>query len=86
MALKFGPQWLRDLSDGGAGTSQPHSPTVGTKFKLADYRYGREEMLSLWNINSPPPDQVRKHLSIFSKEIQKPITMMPLTEDEQVSS
>ena len=75
---------LRDLSDGGAGTSQPHSPTVGTKFKLADYRYGREEMLSLWNINSPPPDQVRKHLPIFSKDIQKPITMMPLTEDEQV--
>ncbi|XP_059154156.1 GRB10-interacting GYF protein 2-like isoform X2 [Physella acuta] len=83
MALKFGPQWLRDLSDGGTTGSQPPTPTSAVKFKLADYRYGREEMLALFNENSPPPDQVRKHLSIFSKEIQKPITMLPLTEDEQ---
>ncbi|CAL1545912.1 unnamed protein product [Lymnaea stagnalis] len=83
MALKFGPQWLRDLSDGGTNASQPTTPPPSVKFKLAEYRYGREEMLSLFNENSPPPDQVRKHLSIFSKEIQKPITMLPLTEDEQ---
>uniref|UniRef100_A0A2C9KNG4 GYF domain-containing protein n=1 Tax=Biomphalaria glabrata TaxID=6526 RepID=A0A2C9KNG4_BIOGL len=83
MALKFGPQWLRDLSDGGTNTSQPSTPTASVKFKLADYRYGREEMLALFNEHSTPPDQVRKHLSIFSKEIQKPITMLPLTEDEQ---
>ncbi|KAH9488015.1 GRB10 interacting GYF protein 1 [Bulinus truncatus] len=83
MALKFGPQWLRDLSDGGTNSSQPSTPTTSVKFKLADYRYGREEMLALYNEHSTPPDQVRKHLSIFSKEIQKPITMLPLTEDEQ---
>lgn len=76
---------LRDLSDGGTTGSQPTTPTSAVKFKLADYRYGREEMLALFNENSPPPDQVRKHLSIFSKEIQKPITMLPLTEDEQVA-
>ncbi|XP_035828260.1 GRB10-interacting GYF protein 2 isoform X2 [Aplysia californica] len=78
MALQFGPQWLRDLSDAGSGT-----PTCSVKFKLADYRYGREEMLSLFSESSPPPDQVRKHLTIFSKDIQKPMTMMPLSEDEQ---
>ncbi|CAG5132807.1 unnamed protein product, partial [Candidula unifasciata] len=83
MALKFGPQWLRDLSDGGANGSQPGTPTMSVKFKLTEYRYGREEMLSLFQENSPPPDQVRKHLSIFSTEIQKPVTMSPLTEDEQ---
>ena len=76
---------LRDLSDAGSGVpGSPTTPTASVKFKLADYRYGREEMLSLFTESSPPPDQVRKHLTIFSKEIQKPITMMPLTEDEQV--
>lgn len=75
---------LRNLSDGGANSSQPGTPTMSVKFKLAEYRYGREEMLSLFQETSPPPDQVRKHLSIFSTEIQKPITMSTLTEDEQV--
>lgn len=86
MALKFGPQWLRDLGDVGA-SGNPQSPTTpptcSVKFKLADYRYGREEMLALFNESSPPPDQVRKHLTIFSKEIQKPMTLTQLTEDEQ---
>jgi len=83
MALKFGPQWLRDLG-GDANTPQsPTTPTGNVKFKLADYRYGKEEMLCLYNENSPPPDQVRKHQTIFSKEIQKPITLMQVSEDEQ---
>ena len=70
---------------GASGVPQsPTTPTGSVKFKLADYRYGREEMLALFTESAPPPDQVKKHQSIFSKEIQKPITMMPLTEDEQV--
>uniref|UniRef100_F6X802 GRB10 interacting GYF protein 2 n=1 Tax=Equus caballus TaxID=9796 RepID=F6X802_HORSE len=45
--LNFGPEWLRALSSGGSITSPPLSPAL-PKYKLADYRYGREEMLALF--------------------------------------
>ncbi|XP_043348725.1 GRB10-interacting GYF protein 2 isoform X4 [Dermochelys coriacea] len=45
--LNFGPEWLRALSSGGRVTSPPLSPAL-PKYKLADYRYGREEMLALF--------------------------------------
>lgn len=38
---------LRALSSGGSVTSPPPSPAM-PKYKLADYRYGREEMLALY--------------------------------------
>ncbi|KAG2463416.1 GGYF2 protein, partial [Polypterus senegalus] len=38
---------LRALSGGGTVTSPPLSPAL-PKYKLADYRYGREEMLALY--------------------------------------
>jgi len=33
-------------------TSPPPSPAFGGKFKLAEYRYGREEMLALFHPNA----------------------------------
>ncbi|KAJ8348811.1 hypothetical protein SKAU_G00274000 [Synaphobranchus kaupii] len=45
--LNFGPEWLRALSSGGSVTSPPPSPAM-PKYKLAEYRYGREEMLALY--------------------------------------
>lgn len=45
--LNFGPEWLRALSSGGSVASPPASPAM-PKYKLADYRYGREEMLALY--------------------------------------
>lgn len=47
--LKFGPEWLRQLSSGGSMSSPPPSPSFGGKYKLADNRYGREEMLALFS-------------------------------------
>ncbi|EGW06326.1 PERQ amino acid-rich with GYF domain-containing protein 2 [Cricetulus griseus] len=38
---------LRALSGGGNVASPPPSPAM-PKYKLADYRYGREEMLALY--------------------------------------
>lgn len=38
---------LRALSRGGSVTSPPPSPAM-PKSKLAEYRYGREEMLALY--------------------------------------
>jgi hypothetical protein len=45
--VSFSCSRLRALSSGGSITSPPLSPAL-PKYKLADYRYGREEMLALF--------------------------------------
>uniref|UniRef100_A0A672KHH3 GRB10 interacting GYF protein 1 n=1 Tax=Sinocyclocheilus grahami TaxID=75366 RepID=A0A672KHH3_SINGR len=82
--LNFGPEWLRALSRGGSVTSPPPSPAM-PKSKLADYRYGREEMLALYvKDNKIPEDMQDKELAaILQEEPQQPLALVPLTEEEQ---
>nr|XP_029526461.1 GRB10-interacting GYF protein 1-like isoform X6 [Oncorhynchus nerka] len=82
--LNFGPEWLRALSRGGSVTSPPPSPAM-PKSKLADYRYGREEMLALYiKDNKPPEDmQDKEFAAIMQDEPVQPLALEPLTEEEQ---
>ncbi|XP_051540014.1 GRB10-interacting GYF protein 1-like isoform X2 [Myxocyprinus asiaticus] len=82
--LNFGPEWLRALSRGGSVTSPPPSPAM-PKSKLADYRYGREEMLALYvKDNKIPEDmQEKEFAAILQEEPQQPLALVPLTEEEQ---
>uniref|UniRef100_A0A3P8YDZ4 GYF domain-containing protein n=1 Tax=Esox lucius TaxID=8010 RepID=A0A3P8YDZ4_ESOLU len=82
--LNFGPEWLRALSRGGSVTSPPPSPAM-PKSKLADYRYGREEMLALYiKDNKPPEDmQDKEFAAILQDEPVQPLALEPLTEEEQ---
>ncbi|XP_057177307.1 GRB10-interacting GYF protein 1 [Triplophysa rosa] len=82
--LNFGPEWLRALSRGGSVTSPPPSPAM-PKSKLADYRYGREEMLALYvKDNKIPEDmQDQEFASILQEEPLQPLALEPLTEEEQ---
>ncbi|XP_051541511.1 GRB10-interacting GYF protein 1-like isoform X2 [Myxocyprinus asiaticus] len=82
--LNFGPEWLRALSRGGSVTSPPPSPAM-PKSKLADYRYGREEMLALYvKDNKIPEDMQDKEFAvILQEESQQPLALVPLTEEEQ---
>ncbi|TRY99557.1 hypothetical protein DNTS_005752 [Danionella cerebrum] len=82
--LNFGPEWLRALSRGASVTSPPPSPAM-PKSKLADYRYGREEMLALYvKDNKIPEDMQDKELAaILQEEPQQPLALVPLTEEEQ---
>uniref|UniRef100_A0A8C9SS77 GRB10 interacting GYF protein 2 n=1 Tax=Scleropages formosus TaxID=113540 RepID=A0A8C9SS77_SCLFO len=82
--LNFGPEWLRALSGGGSVTSPPLSPAL-PKYKLADYRYGREEMLALYvKDNKIPVDlQDKEFLSILQEEPLPPLALVPFTEEEQ---
>ncbi|XP_058845998.1 GRB10-interacting GYF protein 2 isoform X2 [Acipenser ruthenus] len=82
--LNFGPEWLRALSSGGSVTSPPLSPAL-PKYKLADYRYGREEMLALYvKDNKIPLDlQDKEFLSILQDEPLPPLALVPFTEEEQ---
>uniref|UniRef100_A0A4W5KS09 Uncharacterized protein n=1 Tax=Hucho hucho TaxID=62062 RepID=A0A4W5KS09_9TELE len=83
--LNFGPEWLRALSSGGSVTSPPPSPAM-PKYKLAEYRYGREEMLALYiKENKAPEDmQDKEFASILQDEPMQPLALEPLTEEEQV--
>ncbi|XP_053500965.1 GRB10-interacting GYF protein 1 isoform X2 [Ictalurus furcatus] len=82
--LNFGPEWLRALSRGGSITSPPPSPAM-PKSKLAEYRYGREEMLALYvKDNKVPEDmQDKEFAAILQDEPQQPLALVPLTEEEQ---
>ncbi|XP_073770772.1 GRB10-interacting GYF protein 1 isoform X4 [Danio rerio] len=82
--LNFGPEWLRALSRGASVTSPPPSPAM-PKSKLADYRYGREEMLALYvKDNKIPEDmQDKEFAAILQDEPQQPLALVPLTEEEQ---
>ncbi|XP_044147965.1 GRB10-interacting GYF protein 2 isoform X2 [Bufo gargarizans] len=82
--LTFGPEWLRALSSGGSVISPPLSPAL-PKYKLADYRYGREEMLALYiKDNKVPSDLLDKEfLPILKEEPLLPLALVPFTEEEQ---
>ncbi|KAM3857705.1 GRB10-interacting GYF protein 1 [Diretmus argenteus] len=82
--LNFGPEWLRALSSGGSVTSPPPSPAM-PKYKLAEYRYGREEMLALYiKDNKVPEDmQDKEFAAILQDEPTQPLALVPLTEEEQ---
>ena len=75
---------LRALSDGGGSvTSPPPSPGFA-KFKLAEHRYGREEMLALFIPNTKPPERLDEFPALKSDKPLHPLAFLPLTEDEQV--
>ncbi|XP_047660561.1 GRB10-interacting GYF protein 1 isoform X6 [Tachysurus fulvidraco] len=82
--LNFGPEWLRALSRGGSITSPPPSPAM-PKSKLADYRYGCEEMLALYVKDDTVPEdmQDKEFAAILQDEPQQPLALVPLTEEEQ---
>ncbi|XP_055723136.1 GRB10-interacting GYF protein 2-like isoform X3 [Salvelinus fontinalis] len=90
--LNFGPEWLRALSGGGHGggssssvaTSPPLSPAL-PKYKLADYRYGREEMLALYVKDREIPVDLhdKDFLPILQEEPLPPLALVAFTEEEQ---
>ncbi|XP_069752739.1 GRB10-interacting GYF protein 2 isoform X3 [Narcine bancroftii] len=82
--LNFGPEWLRALSRGGSITSPPLSPAL-PKYKLADYRYGREEMLALYEkyLKVPVDLTDKEFIPILQEEPLPPLALVSFTEEEQ---
>uniref|UniRef100_H3DCQ0 GRB10 interacting GYF protein 2 n=1 Tax=Tetraodon nigroviridis TaxID=99883 RepID=H3DCQ0_TETNG len=79
--LNFGPEWLRALC---AVASPPLSPAL-PKYKLADYRYGREEMLALYVKDNEIPVDLhdKEFLPILQEEPLPPLALVSFTEEEQ---
>ncbi|KPP76335.1 PERQ amino acid-rich with GYF domain-containing protein 1-like [Scleropages formosus] len=55
------------------------------KYKLADYRYGREEMLALYIKDNKVPEEMqdKEFAAILQDEPLQPLALVPLTEEEQ---
>lgn len=75
---------LRALSDGNSVGTPPPSPAGLAKYKLADHRYGREEMLALFVPNTKMPDCLKDFPFIALEKAQAPLAIVPVTEEEQV--
>ena len=77
---------MRALSDGNANASSsaPAAAQSAPKFKLADYRYGREEMLALFNPhNLKPPEKLKEEFPhLFVEKYQVPLALTNMSEDE----
>uniref|UniRef100_A0A131Y0N3 Putative nuclear-export-signal nes-containing protein/polyadenylated-rna export factor n=1 Tax=Ixodes ricinus TaxID=34613 RepID=A0A131Y0N3_IXORI len=81
-ALKFGPEWLRALTQTN-GVTAP-APTAGlTKYKLSNYRYGREEMLAMFDQSAPMPETLREFQQLAVENTQPPLALVTMTEEEQ---
>ncbi|CAG9766953.1 unnamed protein product [Ceutorhynchus assimilis] len=79
-SMNFGPDWIRNLSSegtSGGGTSS------GTRYQLADYRYGREEMLALFERNIKPPACLTNFKSLYSEASLPPLSLVPPSEEER---
>lgn len=89
--LTFGPAWLRQLSSGDSTKISALPPSPGLAFQLAKHRYGREEMLAIYEtiektlMSTPAPAHlVNEFEELSKKDVQKPISLTPLTAEEQV--
>ena len=75
---------LRALSDGNTVTSPPPSPGFAAKYKIAEFRYGREEMLALHTSDTKMPDIMKEFPPIAAEKCLVPLAYIPPTDDEQV--
>ena len=65
---------------GGGGSTSLTAP----RYQLAEHRYGREEMLALFDRNFKPPETLSSFGTIFIDKAQLPLALTQMTEDESV--
>jgi len=90
---------LRTLSDSGAAAGAqgpsllpppsssaqppPHPPFPPVHYKLAEHRYGREEMLALYTAKSSITVDL-SDTSLMLQQPELPHALLPMSEEEQV--
>jgi len=98
--IHFGPAWLRDTfvqpplgvenSNSSKMGSGPNPNNIIAPPKLADFRYGREEMLALFSLPTTEPslpsyqEKAVASSGLLSERPQLPLNLMgPMSEEEQ---
>ena len=78
---------LRALSHGDTPVSPPPSPSLGApRYKLAQHRYGREEMLALYDKMMKAPDDLTVAPPLYIEKTQLPLALIQMTDEEMVSN
>lgn len=68
---------------GGGGGGGGVSLTT-PRYQLAEHRYGREEMLALFDRNYKPPEPLSGFSGLYVQKTQLPLALIQMTEDETV--
>lgn len=68
-------------NSGGGGITSLRPP----RYQLAEHRYGREEMLALFDRTYQPPEPLSNFSTLFVEKTQFPLALIQMTEDETVS-
>jgi len=79
-SLKFGPEWLRALTEPQQGTVNYTPPLPN--MKLADYRYGREEMLALFDKDVKPSEDMIALGALFIEKCRFPLNLIQIGDEE----
>lgn len=82
-ALKFGPEWLRALSHGAYSATPSTQGMPIPKYKLAEHRYGREEMLALCPKDLTMPNGIQEFSQLLHDRCRLPLALVPITKEEQ---
>lgn len=76
---------LRALSHGDTPVSPPPSPSLGApRYKLADHRYGREEMLALFDKVMKAPEDLVVSPPLYVEKTQLPLALVQMNDEEMV--
>lgn len=75
---------LRALSHGDTPVSPPPSPGPAPRYKLAQHRYGREEMLALCDRNIKAPDDLTVEKTLYIEKTQLPLALIQASDEEMV--
>ncbi|XP_012534011.1 GRB10-interacting GYF protein 2 isoform X2 [Monomorium pharaonis] len=86
-SMKFGPEWLRKVGSGdscNAGSGGGGTTTLSTpRYQLAEHRYGREEMLALFDRNCKPSEPFLVSFPmLYVEKTQLPLALTTMTDDE----
>lgn len=59
---------------------------VMPKYQLAEHRYGREEMLALFDKTVAAPEPLRSVTGLYIEKVQLPLALIQMSEEESVRS
>ncbi|XP_022912828.1 GIGYF family protein Gyf isoform X3 [Onthophagus taurus] len=82
-SMNFGPEWLRNLSSDGSTTGGTGG---GARYQLSGYRYGREEMLGLYEKGFKPPASLVNFTRLYTDPPLVPLVLLDKgpTEEERL--
>ena len=75
---------VRDLSSGDSGAAAPPNTPPPRKYKLAEFRYGREEMLALLAEDYEIPLGLKDFEDIINDRPVQPLAFVDVSEEEEV--